>query len=243
MMAMPAALNNTPFSVQKQVLQKKMDMFNQMLKTFEASKNGSGSSAAASLPDAAPKSGSASSLASRSIDQSECPDGIMAGAARWPAVDRQEINQRTPGTELATWGCGSGFNYAGELSSGGRRADSASGCWPRRTGQDRDALDRVRRVSESGLTRTSAAWALQKGTKSRLGAEKSATRLGQQTARRNFAGATAPSQVTRPGTPSQIVVHFSNGIFDWIYPSPLRVLYLVKPKAPTKNSRFHAKKL
>ena len=46
-------------------------MFNQMLKTFEASKNGSGSSAASSLPDAAPQSGSASSLASRSIDQSE----------------------------------------------------------------------------------------------------------------------------------------------------------------------------
>ena len=67
MMAMPAALNNTPLSVQKQVLQKKMDMFNQMLKTFEASKNGSGSSA---LPDAAPQSGSASSLASRSINQS-----------------------------------------------------------------------------------------------------------------------------------------------------------------------------
>ena len=57
MMAMPAALNNTPLSVQKQVLQKKMDMFNQMLKTFEASKNGSGSSAASSLPDAAPQSG------------------------------------------------------------------------------------------------------------------------------------------------------------------------------------------
>ena len=75
MMAMPAALNNTPFSVQKQVLQKKMDMFNQMLKTFEASKNGS--SAVSSLKkwfqrcfiaDAAPQSGSASSLASRSID-------------------------------------------------------------------------------------------------------------------------------------------------------------------------------
>ena len=62
MMAMPAALNNQPFSVQKQVLQMKMDMFNQMLKTFEASKTGSGSSAASSLPDTAPQSGSASSL-------------------------------------------------------------------------------------------------------------------------------------------------------------------------------------
>ena len=71
MMALPAALNIQPYSVQKQVLQTKMDMFNQMLKTFEASKSGSGSSAASSLPDAAPQSGSASSLASRSIDQSE----------------------------------------------------------------------------------------------------------------------------------------------------------------------------
>ena len=58
----------------------KMDMFNQMLKTFEASKTGSGSSAASSLPDTAPKSCATSSLpdtaaaqswASRSIDQSE----------------------------------------------------------------------------------------------------------------------------------------------------------------------------
>ena len=54
MMALPAALNIQPYSVQKQVLQTKMDMFNQMLKTFEASKTGSGSSAASSRPDTAP---------------------------------------------------------------------------------------------------------------------------------------------------------------------------------------------
>ena len=55
----------------------KMDMFNQMLKTFEASKIGSVSSAASSLPDTASQSCSALSLpdtAPKSCATSSLPD-------------------------------------------------------------------------------------------------------------------------------------------------------------------------